>query len=161
MGSQHAIAILSMAKVIKHVGLSTVAIVGHGTGSFNKLRKEYKVHPAQLDVLFKTIALCFDCNTAVAENHLCEAFRNKKAYDFQFRGQSIYHPVVNNDLHEVFEFMFSGEKRVLTEITFSKPIFKQMFVNWWDPLRVSHISSKHRAVKLYPTTSTGRPPIVI
>jgi hypothetical protein len=145
-----------MVRVIKHYGLSTVVIVGHGTGSFIKLTTEYKVYPAQLDGLLKTIALCFDCNIAVAEDLLCEAFRNKKAYDFQFRGQSIYHPVVNNDLHEEVEFMSSGEKKILPEITFYKPVFKQQFVNWWDPLRISDISLKHRAVKLYPTTSTGR-----
>jgi hypothetical protein len=66
-----------MARVIKDVGLPTVAIIGHGTRSYNKLTTEYNLHPAQLDGLLKTIALRFNCNIAVAENILCEAFCKK------------------------------------------------------------------------------------
>jgi hypothetical protein len=160
LGSQHVISILSMARVIKHVGLSTVAIVGHGTGSYNKLTKELNILPAQLDGLLKTIAIHFNCNRAVAENLLCEAFRKRKAFDFQFPGQSIYDPVLNNQFHEVKEYLPSGQEQIVSVMRFQKPIFKRHHVNWWDPHRVNDIPHKYRSIKIEPTTKDGRTPIV-
>jgi hypothetical protein len=159
MGSQHVLAILSMCRVIKHVGLATVAMVGKDTGSFKTVTKQFGIHPAQLDGLIKTVALHFHCNRAVAENLICESLRKSKAYDFQFRGQSLYHPVAQPpNVHEVVEIRSNGSKVVVPEFAFNVPIIKRNFVNWWSARRTKDISSKHRQLWLYPTTSSGQTP---